>query len=140
MDKCLKNVIAYERWYHREARQQQQQQRIITQGKLLILRSSRPILFFLFTNQIKVVDPSKKTCETLLGAGKPGLSSEEGSVKFDEPGGLCVSPDGQSLYVADTNNHAIRVIDLNTITVSQVRIVDLVISPSISCVAAVNLR
>ena len=71
--------------------------------------------------QIKVIDPSKKTCETLLGTGKPGLSSDKGNVQFDEPGGLCVSPNGQSLYVADTNNHAIRVIDLNTKTISQVR-------------------
>ena len=70
--------------------------------------------------QIKIVDPSKKTCDAFLGTGKPGLSSEEGSVQFDEPGGLCVSPDGQFLYVADTNNHAIRVIDLKTKTVSQV--------------------
>ena len=71
--------------------------------------------------QIKVIDPSKKTCETFLGTGKPGgLSSEEGSVQFDEPGGLCVSPDGQFLYVADTNNHAIRAIDVKTKTVSQV--------------------
>lgn len=70
--------------------------------------------------QIKVIDPLKKTCETFLGTGKPGLSSGGDSVQFDEPGGLCVSPDGQFLYVADTNNHAIRVIDLKTKTVSQV--------------------
>ena len=55
-----------------------------------------------------------------MGTGKPGLSSEGGNVQFDEPGGLCVSPDGQLLYVADTNNHAIRVIDLKTKTASQV--------------------
>ena len=71
--------------------------------------------------QIKVIDPLKKTCETFLGTGKPGLSSEEDKVQFDEPGGLCVSPDGQFLYVADTNNQAIRVINLNTKTVSQVK-------------------
>lgn len=49
------------------------------------------------------------------------MSSEQGGVQFDEPGGLCVSPDGQTLYVADTNNHAVRVIDLKTLLVSQVR-------------------
>jgi len=73
-----------------------------------------------YNHKIKVIDPSKKTCETFLGTGKPGLSSGGDSVQFDEPGGLCVSPDGQFLYVADTNNHAIRVIDLKTKTVSQV--------------------
>jgi len=81
------------------------------------IRSFQNLLF----RQIKVIDPSKKTCETLLGTGKPGLSSEGGVIQFDEPGGVCVSPDGQFLYVADTNNHAIRVIDLKTKTVSQVR-------------------
>lgn len=78
-----------------------------------------------YNHKIKVIDPSKKTCETFLGTGTPGgLSSEEGSVQFDEPGGLCVSPDGQFLYVADTNNHAIRVIDVKTKTVSQLNIVE----------------
>ena len=73
--------------------------------------------------QIKVIDPVKKTCESFLGTGKPGLSSGEGNaIHFDEPGGLCVSPDGETLYVADTNNHAIRVIDLKTKKVSQVRV------------------
>lgn len=73
--------------------------------------------------QIKVIDPVKKTCESFLGTGKPGLSSgEENAIQFDEPGGLCVSPDGETLYVADTNNHAIRVIDLKTKKASQVRV------------------
>ena len=73
--------------------------------------------------QIKVIDPVKKTCESFLGTGKPGVSSgEENAIQFDEPGGLCVSPDGETLYVADTNNHAIRVIDLKTKKASQVRV------------------
>ena len=71
-------------------------------------------------SQIKEIVPSKKTCETFLGNGRPGLCSDEGNVQFNEPGGLCVSPDGKYLYVADTNNHAIRVIDLKTKSVSQV--------------------
>ena len=33
-----------------------------------------------------------------------------------------MSPDGETLYVADTNNHAIRVIDLKTKKASQVRV------------------
>lgn len=33
---------------------------------------------------------------------------------FNEPGGLCVSPNGDQLLVADTNNHRIVAIDLQT--------------------------
>ena len=72
--------------------------------------------------QIKVVDPSRKTCETFCGTGKPGSRNEGEDVQFDEPGGLCVSPDGRHLYVADTNNNCIRLIDLNTKSVSLVRL------------------
>lgn len=56
------------------------------------------------------------------------MCSEEDSVQFDEPGGVCVSPDGHYLYVADTNNHAIRVVDLQTKSVSQVRNCTLILS------------
>lgn len=78
-----------------------------------------------YNHKIKVIDPVKKTCESFLGTGKPGLSSgEENAIQFDEPGGLCVSPDGETLYVADTNNHAIRVIDLKTKKASQLDIIE----------------
>jgi len=76
-----------------------------------------------YNHKIKEIDPAKKTCATFLGTGKPGMCSEEDSVQFDEPSGLCVSPDGHYLYVADTNNHAIRVVDLQTKSVSQLNIV-----------------
>lgn len=63
----------------------------------------------------------KKTCITLLGTGQPGcVDGDAGRAQFNEPGGLDVSPDGNTLYVADTNSHAIRVIDLKSNTVSTV--------------------
>lgn len=37
---------------------------------------------------------------------------------FNEPGGLCLSPCSSRLYVCDTNNHSVVVVDLNTSTVT----------------------
>lgn len=42
--------------------------------------------------------------------------------KFCEPGGICVSEDGNTLYIADTNNHCIKAMDLNT---SDVQVIDI---------------
>ena len=64
-----------------------------------------------YNSKIKVVDPVARTCETLLGTGKPGFADGDHPA-FYEPGGL--SPAGDRLYVADTNNHAIRVVDLKS--------------------------
>jgi DNA-binding beta-propeller fold protein YncE len=61
-----------------------------------------------YNNKIKVVDPKTRRVTTLLGDGKPGSGSQP--PRFNEPGGLAVA--GDFLYVADTNNHRIRRIDL----------------------------
>jgi sugar lactone lactonase YvrE len=62
-----------------------------------------------YNNKIKIVDPRQSTSETLAGTGKSG--EEDDPAEFDEPAGLAYA--GGKLYVADTNNHAIRTIDLN---------------------------
>ena len=63
-----------------------------------------------YNNKVKVADPKTRAVKTLAGDGKPG--SEDNPPRFYQPGGLSVA--GTSLYVADTNNHKIRVIDLKT--------------------------
>jgi hypothetical protein len=55
----------------------------------------------------------------LFGSGKPG-QADGVSPSFYEPGGLTLA--NGKLYVADTNNHAIRVIDLKTERASTLRI------------------
>lgn len=71
--------------------------------------------------QIKVIDPSSCTCTTLAGTGIPGLKDGPCKVaQFNEPGGLNVCKDGKALVVADTNNNAIRVINLETKFVEKV--------------------
>ena len=64
-----------------------------------------------YNHKIKELDPRTRRVKNLLGTGKPGQAG--GTLpSFYEPGGLSVA--NGRLYVADTNNHAIRVVDLKT--------------------------
>jgi hypothetical protein len=50
--------------------------------------------------------------QTLAGTGKTGHADGPlDRAQFDEPGGLTLA--GRTLYVADTNNHSVRAIDLD---------------------------
>ncbi|KAG7507806.1 NHL repeat-containing protein 2 [Solea senegalensis] len=73
-----------------------------------------------YNHKIKVVNPKTKQCCTLAGKGEAGdsLGPEFDKTCFNEPGGICVSGDGALLYVADTNNHQIKMLDLVSKTVS----------------------
>lgn len=72
--------------------------------------------------QIKVVDPRTKRCTVLAGRGEAaGALGPFSTAGFSEPGGLCVGADGEVLYVADTNNHQIKVLHLESGLVSLVR-------------------
>lgn len=64
-----------------------------------------------YNHKIKILDPSARSVKSFAGTGKPG-QSDGARPSFYEPGGLAVA--GDKLYVADTNNHAIRVVDLKT--------------------------
>lgn len=66
------------------------------------------------------MDPKTKDCTTLAGTGNASniIGSSFTDSTFNEPGGLCIGENGQLLYVADTNNHQIKVLDLETKTVS----------------------
>jgi hypothetical protein len=64
-----------------------------------------------YNHKIKAIGPRLATATTFLGTGKPGLRDGE-MAQFYEPGGVSIA-DGK-LYIADTNNHAIRVADLHT--------------------------
>ncbi|KAM6964281.1 NHL repeat-containing protein 2 [Tautogolabrus adspersus] len=73
-----------------------------------------------YNHKIKVVDPKTKQCSTFAGTGEAGgtLGPEFDKSCFNEPGGICVGDSGKLLYVADTNNHQIKVLDLASKTVS----------------------
>ncbi len=50
-----------------------------------------------------------------FGAGEPGFTDGAANeARFRDPQGLELSPDGKTLWVADTRNHALRAIDLET--------------------------
>uniref|UniRef100_A0A3B4WVP0 NHL repeat containing 2 n=1 Tax=Seriola lalandi dorsalis TaxID=1841481 RepID=A0A3B4WVP0_SERLL len=73
-----------------------------------------------YNHKIKVVDPKTKQCSTLAGTGEAGdsLGPEFNKSCFNEPGGICVGDNGKLLYVADTNNHQVKMLDLDSKTVS----------------------
>ncbi|KAM9774353.1 NHL repeat-containing protein 2 isoform X1 [Syngnathus typhle] len=73
-----------------------------------------------YNHKIKVVDPKTKHCSTLAGTGEAGdtVGPDFAVSRFNEPGGICAGPGGNLLYVADTNNHQIKVLDLGSKSVS----------------------
>src|SRR5690349_1567695 len=72
-----------------------------------------------YNHKIKELDPKHECVTSLFGTGKPG-QADGASPSFYEPGGLAQA--NGKLYVADTNNHAIRVVDLKTERTSTLRI------------------
>jgi len=64
-----------------------------------------------YNNKVKLVDPATRRATTLFGSATPG-DRDGVAPLFYEPGGIDVV--GNRLYIADTNNHAIRVADLAT--------------------------
>lgn len=65
-----------------------------------------------YNNKIKVIDVGERACRTIAGGGESGNADadEGGKAVFNEPAGISAA--GGKLYVADTNNHAIRVVEL----------------------------
>jgi NHL repeat len=64
-----------------------------------------------YNNRIKVLNPETREVRAFAGTGEAGL--KDGTLteaQFNEPAGLAAA--NGKLYVADTNNNAIRVIDL----------------------------
>ncbi len=74
-----------------------------------------------YNHKIKALDPETRACATFAGTGRPGF--EDGGADeagFWEPGGISAA--GGRLYVADTNNHAIRVVEVNRREVATLRL------------------
>ncbi len=66
-----------------------------------------------YNHKIKLLDPVKGEVETLIGSGEPGLADGSfASARLFEPEGVQVR--NGKVYIADTNNHVIRVGDLDT--------------------------
>ena len=66
-----------------------------------------------YNNKIKRVLPATRGSMALLGSGRPGHKDGRGEeVELHEPAGVSVA--AGKLYIADTNNHAIRVAGLES--------------------------
>jgi thiol-disulfide isomerase/thioredoxin len=74
-----------------------------------------------YNSKIKVVKPETRESSSFLGGSVAGWQDGHQAL-FDEPGGLSLA--GDKLYIADTNNHAIRVADLTRREVSTLVLVD----------------
>ena len=77
-----------------------------------------------YNNRIKRVSPVTRRASELLGSGVAGHEDGPASQsRFYEPGGISMS--GGYMFVADTNNHVIRRVDLESLVVDTVEIVGL---------------
>jgi len=80
----------------------------------IVLREGHAILKY---------EPATKTLRTVAGTGKKGYTGDGGpaiEATLNGPKGLSVSPDGQRVFIADTENSVIRMIDLKTGTIERV--------------------
>lgn len=77
----------------------------------LAFHEGRLLVADTYNSKIKRLDPATREAASWLGNGERGLVDGPGAdARFNEPEGLSVA--GNRLYIADTNNHAIRVVDL----------------------------
>jgi thiol-disulfide isomerase/thioredoxin len=76
-----------------------------------------------YNHRIKRLDPATREVRSLAGSGEAGREDGEAEeARFWEPGGIAVLPGGEAALVADTNNHALRRISLETGRVTTVRL------------------
>lgn len=65
-------------------------------------------------NRIVVAD-REGTVRQVIGGGAAGLADgPAAAARFDHPQGMALDPAGRILYVADTENHAVRAVELAT--------------------------
>jgi thiol-disulfide isomerase/thioredoxin len=93
------------------------------QGLAWWARAGKLLVADTYNHRVKTVDPRTREVRAFAGSGQPGLvDGAAEDARFWEPGGIAVSVDGTRAYVADTNNHALRVIDLATREVRTVEV------------------
>jgi thiol-disulfide isomerase/thioredoxin len=92
-------------------------------GVLWLESKKRVLVADTYNHRLKLVDPETRAVESWAGSGKAGLEDGEGlAARFSEPAGFALAPDGKRVYVADANNHAIRIVDLETRRVSTLKL------------------
>ncbi|MFP4321989.1 MAG: thioredoxin-like domain-containing protein [Anaerolineales bacterium] len=98
-----------------------QRDEALLQHPLGVTISADGLVYFAdtYNNKIKVYDPARRFGETFVGDARGGYFDGTGDeALFDEPGGVAYY--NGRLFVADTNNHALRVVDIDSRNVSTV--------------------
>ena len=80
-----------------------------------------------YNHKIKLLDPEARSAATFAGTGTPGAGTPGGPVAFFEPASVTVA--GDHLYVSDTNNHRLVMIDQKTKAWREVMIAGLAPAP-----------
>ena len=84
-------------------------------GVLWLESKKRVAVADTYNHRLKLVDPEAGSVVSWVGSGKSGLEDGTGDeARFSEPSGFALGADGRTLYVADTNNHAIRRVDVES--------------------------
>lgn len=65
-----------------------------------------------YNHKIKQINPASRTAKTLYGSSEHGTETPDDKPAFFEPGGLSLA--NNQLYIADTNNNRIIMINLET--------------------------
>ena len=77
-----------------------------------------------YNHKIKRVLPKTRAAFTVTGTGSPGhVDGPFAQARFSEPCGLSIA--NGKMYIADTNNHAVRVADMETSEVATVELTGL---------------
>jgi hypothetical protein len=85
-------------------------------GSIAIDATDRIYLADTYNNRIRRIDLVAATVTTVAGDGNRGFGGDGGqatAAQLNQPRDLEFGPDGR-LYIADTDNHRIRVVDLTT--------------------------
>lgn len=79
----------------------------------------RVIVTDTYNHRLKLLDPETGMLQAWVGSGHSGYRDGKGlEAQFSEPAGVAVLSDGTKVFVADTNNHLIRVVELPSLQVS----------------------
>jgi thiol-disulfide isomerase/thioredoxin len=95
------------------------------------IAAARGLLFVAdtYNHKIRTVDPATGDVRTFAGIGESGhTDGPRAAASFYEPGGVSATRDG--LYVADTNNHAVRYLPFDTDSVTTLELTRLPSGPA----------